>query len=974
LKTHLARILIPVLGLAPCLLLQAAVPSYFTTTAAGSVPPVANAIAAKQYLNPVLESLYPSYAVNALAYDGKGNLYYSNGTQVWRLNADGTDTLIAGIPVPTKYAGDGGPATLASLPGIFAISFDGAENLYIAHADQGHNSSVVRKVTSNQNITTVATLPSFYLGVGMAVDAAGNVYVTEEDLLVNPATYSLVVYATDGTSSNLVLNLEAAGQVAVGGSYIYFEDFAGLHQWNLQTTSGGGVLVSAAANVPDDLGLAAAPDGTAYFVGANGVEAVSPTGTPVTLVAGSATSGYSGDGGPATAAQVTPDVLAVNPLTGDLAIGGDYVVRVVSKSTGIIQTVAGAPHSAGDNGPAVLAQFGAISSGGAGALASDLAGNLYILDQAGSQIRKISPAGIITTVAGSGVVGNSGDGGKATEAAISAQTYGGVTSDAQGNLFFLNDGVQNPATGIQPFTVRKVDTSGNISTVAGGGTAAVTSGVPAQSVSLAATIHLISGTGDYVGHNGPSYLAADPAGNFYICYNNQILKVDTSENLTVFAGVAGKFGHTPDAQMAATSLISACASIAGDIAGNIYFQDGYQLRKVNTQGQLATVAGDPTIPTFGNIALVAGPAASATIGTPEYATVDAAGNIYFFCSLLTESPQIAMVDPSGNLTPIAGQNPGSVTAASSSGDGGNSLQATFTSINGMAVGPSVNGAQPSVYVLDGGVYIRQLSPYDPANPPPFLSAGGVVGAGGSVPAVAAVSPGGLASIFGANFIGAGMQANLQSSDLVNGKVPTQLAGVCASFGGTPAAMFSIYPGQINVQVPALPPGPVTVQVTLNCGEANAVTSNLAGVVMQTASPEFFSFLPNAAGQNPIAAINAVTSALVGAPGLLPGAAFVPAKPGEIVEAFGTGWGLTTPAFGLGVIPGAAATLAAPYSVTFGGATLPSASILYAGAAPCCAGLYQLDFKVPATTTAGNQTLVITVGGTPSPPQAFVDVQ
>jgi uncharacterized protein (TIGR03437 family) len=823
-------------------------------------------------------------------------------------------------------------------------------------------------VTADQNITTVATSPSYYVGIGMAVDSAGNVYVTESNLNND---FSLVVYATDGTSTNLVLDLSGAGQVAVGGSYVYFEDNAGLHQWNLQTSSG--VVLVRAPNVADDLGLAASPDGTAYFVGASGVESVSPTGASVTLVAGSATSGYSGDGGPATAAQVTPDALAVNSLTGDLAIGGDYVVRVVSKSTGIIQTVAGASHSAGDNGPAVLAHFAAVSSGGAAGLASDSAGNLYVMDQAGSQIRKISPAGIITTVAGSGVVGNSGDGGKATQAAISAIAYGGVTSDAQGNLFFLNDGVLSPATGIQPFTVRKVDRSGNISTVAGGGTAPVTNGVPAQSVSLASTIHAITGTTDYVGHEGPSYLAADPTGNFYICYNNQILKVDTSENLTVFAGIAGKSGHTVDGQPAATSLISACGSIAGDTAGNIYFQDGYQLRKVNTHGQLATVAGDPIV-IFENTALVAGPAASVTIGTLEYATVDAAGNIYFFCNLYTQSPQIAMVDPSGNLTPIAGQNPSSVTTANSSGDGGNSLQATFTSINGMAVGPSVNGAPASVYVLDGGVYVRQLSPYNPANPPPFVSAGGVVGAGGSVPAVAAVSPDGLASIFGANFIGAGMQANLQSSDLVNGKVPTELAGVCASFGGTPAAMFGIYPGQINVQVPALPPGPVTVQVTLNCGQSDAVTSNLAGVVMQTASPEFFSFLPNAAGQNPIAAINAVTSALVGAPGLLSGATFVPAKPGDIVEAFGTGWGLTTPAFGLGVIPGAAATLAAPFSVTFGGVTLLSASLLYAGAAPCCAGLYQLDFKLPATTTAGDQTLVITVGGTPSPPQAFIDVQ
>jgi len=808
----------------------------------------------------------------------------------------------------------------------------------------------------------------------MAVDAAGNVYLTQTDLINESPTFSLAVYATDGTSTNLILNLDGAGQVAVGGSYLYFVDNAGLHQWNLQTASGR-VLVSVASNGADNSGLAAAPDGTAYFVGPNGVETVSPTGASVTPVAGSATSGYSGDGGPATAAQVTPAVLAVNPLTADLALGGDYVVRVVNKSTGIIQTVAGAPHSAGDNGPAVLAQFSAVSSGGAGGLASDSAGNLYILDQAGSQIRKISPKGIITTVAGSGIVGNSGDGGKATQAAINAITYGGVTSDAQGNLFFLNDGVQNPATGIQPFTVRKVDRDGNISTVAGGGTAAVSNGVPALSVALADTVHAITGTTDYVGHIGPSYLAADPAGNFYICYNDQILKVDSSQNLTVLAGVAGKHGHTPDGQKAATSLISACGSIVGDIAGNIYFQDGYQLRKVNTQGLLATVAGDPTIPTFDNTAIVAGPATSVTIGTPEFATVDAAGNIYFYGNTLSTSPQVAMVDASGNLTPIAGQNPSSVTTANSSGDGGNSFEATFTSIHGMALGPSVNGAPPSIYVLDGGVHVRELPPYNPANPPPFLSAGGVVGAGGSFPAVAAVSPNGIASIYGANFIGAGMQVSLQPSDLVNGKVATELAGVCASFGGTPAAMFGVYPGQLNVQAPSLPPGPVTVQVTLDCGKSNAVTSNLAGVVMQAASPEFFSFLPDPiAGKNPIAAVNALTGALIGTPGLLPGATFVPAKPGDVIAAFGTGWGLTAPALGLGVIPGAAATLAAPFSVTFGGTTLPSSSILYAGSAPCCAGLYQLDFKVPGTTTAGDQTLVITVGGTPSPPQAFIDVQ
>ena len=169
--------------------------------------------------------------------------------------------------------------------------------------------------------------------------------------------------------------------------------------------------------------------------------------------------------------------------------------------------------------------------------------------------------------------------------------------------------------------------------------------------------------------------------------------------------------------------------------------------------------------------------------------------------------------------------------------------------------------------------MRKLSPYDdPANPPPFVAAGGVVGAGGSFSA----DRGGGArrtsvSLYGANFIAAGTHHDLSAADLVNGKVPTTLAGVCVSFGGSQGAMLNVYPGQINVQVPSLPPGPIAVQVITNCGKSNAVASNFAGVMNQTASPEFFSFLPDpVAGKNPVAAINAMTFVRIGSPGLSPG--------------------------------------------------------------------------------------------------------
>jgi hypothetical protein len=117
-------------------------PSYFTATAAGWVPPLANPIALKQCLD----------GVTAVAYDANGNLYYSDGAQVWRLNADGSDTLIAGIPAAsaTTVAGDGGSALQASIPAITGLGFDSAGNLYIAESAPLGSPQVIRKVTPQQ--------------------------------------------------------------------------------------------------------------------------------------------------------------------------------------------------------------------------------------------------------------------------------------------------------------------------------------------------------------------------------------------------------------------------------------------------------------------------------------------------------------------------------------------------------------------------------------------------------------------------------------------------------------------------------------------------------------------------------------------------------------------------------------------------------------------------------------------------------
>ena len=172
-------------------------------------------------------------------------------------------------------------------------------------------------------------------------------------------------------------------------------------------------------------------------------------------------------------------------------------------------------------------------------------------------------------------------------------------------------------------------------------------------------------------------------------------------------------------------------------------------------------------------------------------------------------------------------------------------------------------------------------------------------------------------------------------------------------------MIYIDSGQINFQAPPLAPGPQLVRVTVHCGAPDAVVSNYGAVMSQSTSPEFFSFAPNSTGANPVAAVKALTGAFIGPPGLLSGLAFTAAKPGDIISAFGTGWGATKPPVALGLLPSTAARVSATPSLTLGGVSVPTSGILYAGIAPHFAGLYQLNFVVPSSVPPGNPALIIT---------------
>jgi uncharacterized protein (TIGR03437 family) len=136
---------------------------------------------------------------------------------------------------------------------------------------------------------------------------------------------------------------------------------------------------------------------------------------------------------------------------------------------------------------------------------------------------------------------------------------------------------------------------------------------------------------------------------------------------------------------------------------------------------------------------------------------------------------------------------------------------------------------------------------------------------------------------------------------------------------------------------------------------------------------FFYFVHNKDGHDPIAAVNAVTGAYVGAPGLIAGASFAPAKADDILTLFATGFGATNPSFAPGVLPSGQAQVTAPVVITFGGVTLSPSDILYAGVTQD-AGLYQLNLRVPKGVPDGDQPLVIRIGGVTSPSNAFITVK
>jgi streptogramin lyase len=327
-------------------------------------------------------------------------------------------------------------------------------------------------------------------------------------------------------------------------------------------------------------GIAIATIAAIAVTGASGAS----SGGTITTIAGTGVQGFSGDGGPAVAAQLRSTYGVAVDRHGNVYIADyeSYRVRRVSPG-GTITTFAGtgAGGFSGDGGPATSARLNAPI-----AIAMDGQGNLYIADFNNARVRKVSPGGTITTFAGTGVPGFSGDGGSATSARLYAPH--GVAVDGQGNVYIADSYNQR---------VRKVNPAGTITTIAGGGTS-LGDGGSATSARL----------------TNPRGVGADAQGNVYVLdESNRVRKVTPAGTITTIAGGGGSEVRTP-------------YGVAVDGQGNVYIADFYdhRVRKVSPGGTITTLAGTGA----GGFSGDGGPATSARLYGPYAVAVDGKGYVY----------------------------------------------------------------------------------------------------------------------------------------------------------------------------------------------------------------------------------------------------------------------------------------------------------------------------------------------------------
>jgi sugar lactone lactonase YvrE len=568
-----------------------------------------------------------------VAVDAEGNVYVSEyrGHRIRRFGVDGSVTTVAGTGT-AGFSGDGGPATGAALRNPFSMDLDGAGNLYFV--DQGN--ARIRRVSADGTITTIAgngtagytgdggaaTDARISAGRGLVVDAAGTVYFSGSDRIRR---------VSGGAIETVVGN----------GTYGFAVD--------------GAAALSSPLREPGGLALDA--EGNLVFAETSGfrIRRVTPSGLIATL-AGSGTFGYDGDGLPAFRASLGFPIAVTTDSSGNLFFFDDFAARIRRVNTrGLIQTVAGdgrygrvpdgtpaleayffSPRGMAFDGQGnlIVANFGVdrvsmvtragehrevagLSSGccndgrpareallsGPLGVAVDSEGQIYISQIGFDRVRRIGKDGIITTFAGTGAAGFSGDGGLATSAMLADP--GGLAFDRSGNLYIADNTNRR---------IRRVTPAGVIETFAGDGqNRFFGDGGPARAGSF----------------RTPFGLAFLPNGDLLVAdfSDNRVRRIDGSGTMHTFAG-NGQAASSGDGGPATEASLHAPTGVAVDAEGVAYVleRDSNRIRRIGPNGVITTVAGSGQRGFAGD----GGPSLAARLNSPILGiAVSAEGNVVF---------------------------------------------------------------------------------------------------------------------------------------------------------------------------------------------------------------------------------------------------------------------------------------------------------------------------------------------------------
>ena len=543
--------------------------------------------------------------------DSAGNYYVAacNQNRVFKVSTGGLLTVVAGNGLP-GYAGDGvsGGAANALLNCPYGVAVDASGNVYISD----EYNSVVRKVDTSNTITTIAgnyangctyngngspaTNFSLCHPEGLAIDHSGNLYIADQ---VNSVIRKLVL--STSTISNY------AGNATTGYS------------------GDGGLATSAELYYPAAIALDAS--GNLFIADSNNyrIREVAVSNGKITTVAGNGTAGYSGDGGAATSATFNAVFgIAVSGTTVTIADTYNAVIRQFTVG-GNINTIAGGGGVGwcGDTGPATSACL--YYPYGVGLTSS---GTVYVADTYNNRLRQFVVGGSINTIAGNGST---------------------VMPTPVSNL---------PPQGVvlyNPYAVMK-DPSGNIFV------SDSANSMVREEVWSTDLVNIFAGTGvaGYGGDGGPATsanlyypagVARDSSGNIYFAdtYNCAVREVSLSGTISTFAGIPQSCGYSNDGGPAIGAQLNYPYSVFVDTQNNVYIADAANCRiRVVKGGIVRTFAGDGGCGFSGD----GGPANDAELYSPEAVTEDGAGNVYIAD---TANHRIRMVSAStGIISTVAG--------------------------------------------------------------------------------------------------------------------------------------------------------------------------------------------------------------------------------------------------------------------------------------------------------------------------------